>query len=157
MGDLKNNHSTAYLINKYFADGTLPLEVDLGNEDSDEPLSETYRQCKRDFQGQVVLSKDGECIVNNVTSLEIIGEDGKITKRLRLSSIIFDIFCPTLVSLTNFWNKYQSGDLHSQLYSDLNVDDFKQKFYLPNLKLTVKIPEERYLICKAEIEAKLGK
>ena len=109
------------------------------------------------FKGQVVLSKDGECIVNNVSSLEIIGEDGKITKPLRLSSIIFDIFCPTLVSLTNFWDKYQSGVLHSQLYSDLNVDHFKQKFNLPNLKLTVKIPAESYQICKAQMEKKLGK
>ena len=144
-------------ISYIFADGTLPLEVDLGNEDPDESLSDTFRECKRNFQGQVVLSKDGECIVNNATSLEVIGEDGKITKRIRISSIIFDISCPTLVSLTNFWDKYQSGELHSQLYSDLNVEDFKKKFNLPKLKLTVKIPEESFQICKAKLEDAIGK
>ena len=138
-------------------EGTLPLEVDLDQEDPVEGTSEHFLECKKGFQGQVVLSKDGECTVNNVASLDIIEEDGKITRRLRFNSIIFDIFCPTLVSLTNFWDKYQSGELHSQLYSDLNVDHFKQKFNLPNLKLTVKIPEESYQICRAEIENKLGK
>ena len=90
-------------------------------------------------------------------SIKIIREDGKKATRLRLSAIIIDILCPTLVSLTNFWDKYQSGELHSQLYSDLNVDHFRQKFNLPNMKLTVKIPEESYQICKAQMGKKLGK
>ena len=82
MFTLENGYNMNVLCS---TEGTLPLEVDLDQEDPLEGTSEHFRECKRGFEGQVALSKDGECIVNNVTSLEIIGEDGKITKRLRLS------------------------------------------------------------------------
>ena len=99
---------------------------------------------------------DGECIINKARYIDIF-KNGQLVNRVVLSSVRFDMYCPTIAALDEIWSKYTSGNLHKHFEEQFETQALKEKFKLPNLYLNVQVREEQYDLCKQEIEKAVGK
>ena len=134
----------------YIPDKTLPVLVDLENVDSDIHSNESFHHAKEEFHAHVKIM-DGECIINKGKCVEVF-KHGQLVNRVVLSSVRFDMYCPTIAALDGIWSKYTSGNLHKHFEEQFEIQALKEKFKLPNLYLNVQVREEQYYLCKQEIE-----
>ena len=141
----------------YFSEKTILISADL--EDTVEGKDgSAYLESKNEFHGKFVhTTKEGTYEITNAKSVEFIQEKNRHITRVTVGSIRFEVFCPTEDSLTDLWMKYTSGEFQSKLSTDLDIDQLREKYSLPNLHLHVAIDEDIYHKCMEEIRQSVGK
>ena len=132
--ELGNVMDILFILVMFFPDKTLPVQIGLENIDSDIKNTDSFHQCKKVFNANIVKTKGGE--YNNVRYVEEF-ENGQIVKRIVLGSVRYDIYCPTQAALDEVWLKYTSGDMHRHYSKSFELTLLKKKFALPNLYLNV--------------------
>ena len=117
-----------------------------------------YKESKNEFHGKFVhTTKEGTYEITNAKSVEFIQEKDRLITTVTVGSIRFGVFCPTEDSLTDLWMKYTSGEFQRQLSTDIDIDQLREKYSLPNLHLHVAIEENVYHKCMEEIRQSSGK
>lgn len=81
-------------------------------------------------------------------TLESMCKHGRKVKDVYEGSVVIRLSCPTLVSLEDLWNMYQSRELENILYKAFITDSLKNKFHASDIQLTVTLCHEQYHICR---------